>query len=201
MDSARLRSSDGLPLAFGSLRGLRCAPDGLHNVILPPCRDSDSRGSSSRARSSHEPAARAAGGTFSIAVLPDTQNMIDYKHQKARGFPFDASALFLSEMRWIADHAASRGGDVVFAAAVGDVWQHQSLAIDPAHATRGFKAIPNRWFAGELEARRDRSRDRWRAGHPLLARRLPGVAQGSHDYDAMWSDSRFEPVSDARRST
>ena len=56
--------------------------------------------------------------------------MIDYKHQKAAGFPIDASELYLGEMRWIAEHAALRGGDVVFAAAVGDVWQHQSLPID-----------------------------------------------------------------------
>jgi len=143
------------------------------------------------------------GWTFSIAVLPDTQNMIDYKHQKARGFPFDASELFLGEMRWIADHAASRGGDLVFAAAVGDVWQHQSLAIDPAHATRGFKAIPNRWFAGELEATPQTAAVELpmaRQGYELLAAiGLPfGVAPGNHDHDAMWSDSRFEPVSDAR---
>ena len=33
----------------------------------------------------------AAGGRFSIAMIPDTQNMVDFKHQKAHGFPFDAS--------------------------------------------------------------------------------------------------------------
>src|SRR5258705_3691539 len=62
--------------------------------------------------------ARGAGGAFSIAVLPDTQNMIDYKHQTAEGFPFDASDLFLGQMQWIAAHAQGHGGDVVFVAAV-----------------------------------------------------------------------------------
>lgn len=37
--------------------------------------------------------------------MPDTQNMIDYKHQRADGFPIDASELFLGEMRWIAERA------------------------------------------------------------------------------------------------
>jgi hypothetical protein len=155
------------------------------------------------ALTSHAPA-HGSAGTFSIAVLPDTQNMIDYKHQTASGFPIDASELFLGEMGWIAEHARSRGGDVVFAAAVGDVWQHQSIAIDPAHAARGFKAIPNRWFAGELEATPETAAVELpmaREGYQRLAEvGLPfGVAPGNHDHDAMWSDSRFEPVSDARQ--
>ena len=95
--------------------------------------------------------ARAAGGAFSIVVLPDTQNMIDYKHQIAEGFPFDASELFLGQMRWIAANAKGRGGDVVFVAAVGDVWQHQSATVDAQHARRGFREIENPWFATELE--------------------------------------------------
>src|SRR5262245_60089156 len=52
--------------------------------------------------------ALAAGGSFAIAVLPDTQNMIDYKHQRASGFPIDASDLFLAQMRWIAEHTVPR---------------------------------------------------------------------------------------------
>jgi hypothetical protein len=149
-------------------------------------------------------AANGPGGAFSIAVLPDTQNMIDYKHQKARGFPIDASELFLGEMRWVADHAVTRGGDVVFAAAVGDVWQHQSLAIDPTHLARGFSAITNPWFAGELEATPQTAAVELpmaHRGYTLLAEAgLPfGVAPGNHDYDAMWSDARYKPVSDVRQ--
>ena len=149
-------------------------------------------------------AAHAAGGAFSIAVVPDTQNMIDYKHQTASGFPIDASELFLGEMRWIAERAASRGGDVVFAAAVGDVWQHQSIAMDSQHATRGFKATPNPWFATELEVTpqtREVEMPIAHRGYEILANAgVPfGVAPGNHDYDAMWSDARYPPVTDQRQ--
>jgi hypothetical protein len=143
--------------------------------------------------------AGAAGGSFSIAVLPDTQNMIDYRHQKAKGFPIDAAELFLGQMGWIADRSAARGGDVAFVAAVGDVWQHQSLAIDPEHAGRGFAAIENPWFARELEHTPHTAGVELptaRRGYALLAQAgIPfGVAPGNHDYDAMWSDSRYPPV-------
>ena len=33
---------------------------------------------------------------FTMAVLPDTQNYMDYTHQKAEGFPFDASEQFMA---------------------------------------------------------------------------------------------------------
>jgi hypothetical protein len=144
------------------------------------------------------------GGRFSIAVLPDTQNAIDYTHQEAAGFPFDASALFLAQMDWIAGRAVSQGGDVAFVASVGDVWQHQTLAMDPGHAARGFERIPNRWFESELEATPQTrvvelpmAREGYRN---LVAAGIPfGVAPGNHDYDAMWSDARFPPVDDVKQ--
>ena len=148
--------------------------------------------------------ARGEGGAFSIAVLPDTQNMIDYKHQTAEGFPFDASDLFFGEIKWITAHAQGHGGDVVFVAGVGDVWQHQSATIDAQHAARGFKAIDNPWFATELEVTpKTRSIEIPTAlqGYALIAQAglVFGVAPGNHDYDAMWSDSRYPPVSDAKK--
>jgi hypothetical protein len=148
-------------------------------------------------------ATRRSAGAFSIAVLPDTQNMIDYTHQKAAGFPIDASELFLGEMRWIADRAASRGGDIAFVAAVGDVWQHQTLAIDPEHAARGFEAIPNPWLA-EFQPTPETTRVELpmaRRGYALLAEAgLPfGVAPGNHDYDSMWTDSHHPPVTDPKK--
>jgi hypothetical protein len=82
-------------------------------------------------------------GDFTVAMIPDTQNYVDYRHQKAAGFPFDASEQYYEQMRWVADHARSAGGDIVFATHMGDVWQHYSQWMDPGHAARGFKWIPN----------------------------------------------------------
>ena len=48
----------------------------------------------------------AAGGTFRVAMLPDTQNMLDYRHQKAAGFAFDARELFLAQLGYVADKDA-----------------------------------------------------------------------------------------------
>jgi hypothetical protein len=148
--------------------------------------------------------AHAAGGAFSIAVVPDTQNMVDYKHQRASGFPIDASDLFLAQMRWIAEHSVPHGGDIAFVAAVGDVWQHQSLAMDVTHERRRFKAIPNKWFETELEVTpktREFEMPLALEGYRIIAKAgVPfGVAPGNHDYDAMWSDARYPPVSDASK--
>jgi hypothetical protein len=146
----------------------------------------------------------AEGGSFSIAVVPDTQNMIDYKHQRAEGFPIDAGDLFLGQMRWIAAQAQGRGGDVAFVTAVGDVWQHQSTQIDVQHAKRNFKPIENPWFDTELEITpktQSVEMPMALAGYAIVAQAgLPfGVAPGNHDYDAMWSDSRYPPVTDAKQ--
>ena len=40
-------------------------------------------------------AAPAPETRFTIAVIPDTQNYMDYTHQKAEGFAFDASEMFI----------------------------------------------------------------------------------------------------------
>ena len=36
--------------------------------------------------------------TFTLAVIPDTQNYIDFRHQKAAGFELDSSELFIQQM-------------------------------------------------------------------------------------------------------
>ena len=150
---------------------------------------------------SHE---RAPGGSFAIAVIPDTQNAIDYEHQVAEGFALDASELFMGQMEFIAKNAAKAGGDIVFVTSVGDVWQHQSIAMDSEHAARGFERIANPWFATEIEfvpETRSVELPRARAGFQLISEAgLPfAVAPGNHDYDAMWSDVRYPPVSDPRQ--
>lgn len=137
-------------------------------------------------------------GPFTIAVIPDTQNYVDYSHQQAEGFAIDGSSLFIAQMEDIARRSAAKGGDLVFAASVGDVWQHQTRAIDPEHAARGFAAIENPYFAVELEVTeqtREVEIPRAIEGYRILAAAgVPfGVAPGNHDYDAMWSARDFPP--------
>ena len=50
--------------------------------------------------------------SFTVAVIPDTQNYLDYTHQKSEGFSLDASDQFLSQMKYIADHSILNGGDI-----------------------------------------------------------------------------------------
>src|SRR3546814_9074627 len=67
-------------------------------------------------------------------LIPDTQNYIDFSHQREAGFPIDAKEIFFDQMEYIARNARSAGGDIVFATAVGDIWQHGSKPIDAKHA-------------------------------------------------------------------
>jgi hypothetical protein len=134
-----------------------------------------------------------ASATFTLAVIPDTQNYLDYRHRLAEGFALDGSDLFIQQMRDVAGR-----DNVAFVAAVGDVWQHQTLDIDPDHAARGLKAIHNPIFAQEVApSPKTLSVEIPKAveGYKILAAaNIPfGVAPGNHDYDAMWSDSGFPP--------
>lgn len=142
--------------------------------------------------------APAPDRAFTIAVLPDTQNYLDYTHQRGEGFPFDAKEMFLQQMRYIAENAESAGGDIAFATSVGDVWQHQSLPIDPEHERRGFRRVPNPIFDVHLAVTpkvREFEMPLAREGYALIDGRLPfSVVPGNHDYDAMWTDARFPPA-------
>ena len=135
---------------------------------------------------------------FTIAVIPDTQNAIDYKHQKSAGFVIDSDQIFIEQMRAIAARSPKRGGDIVFVASVGDVWQHQSLAMDEDHRERGFEGIENPYFALEIEVTEEtRGFEIPKAieGYRILSEAgIPfGVAPGNHDYDAMWSAAGYPP--------
>jgi hypothetical protein len=136
-------------------------------------------------------------GEFTVAMIPDTQNYIDYRHQSWSGFKFDAVEQFYGQMRWIAENARSAGGDIVFATHVGDVWQHYSAWMDPAHSKRGFAWMPN---GGSQVARSPKVHTRafeipaGELGFQLLAGRLPfSVVPGNHDYDALWTDPSQPP--------
>ncbi|WP_458836139.1 metallophosphoesterase family protein [Rhizorhabdus wittichii] len=139
----------------------------------------------------------SAGRNFTIAVIPDTQTYANFRHQKAEGFPFDAADLMKQQFDYIAAHSAPRGGDIRFVAHVGDVWEHATIAIDPAHVARGFKAAPNpflaKYFApttkvGTVEIPLAEE------AFDKIAGLVPfGIAPGNHDYDAMWTDIRYPP--------
>ena len=140
----------------------------------------------------------AAPGAFSIAMIPDTQNYVDYTHQRDAGFAFDASALFIEQMRWLSQQRPEDGGNLVFVAAVGDVWQHQSKAGDPAHEARGIHRVDNPIFQDhfaptpkvhsvEMPAAAAGYRLLHEAGIPF------GVAPGNHDYDSMWTAASHPP--------
>lgn len=141
--------------------------------------------------------AAAQDDRFTIAVIPDTQNYLDYTHQKAEGFAFDASEQFLAQMAYIAANTKSAGGDIAFVTALGDIWQHQSIGIDPAHAARGFERTENPILDAHMApTAKTRSFEMPLAqtGYRMIAGKVPfSVVPGNHDYDAMWTDSNHPP--------
>ena len=141
--------------------------------------------------------AKAEDTSFTLAVIPDTQNYTDYTHQTAEGFPFDAVDLFIEQMSWIADNLVSQGGDIAFVTHVGDVWQHGTVKIDPEHEARGFKAVPNPIFDAHLSPSdkvKTVEMPKAKEGFELIAGKTPfSVVPGNHDYDATWTDSKFPP--------
>ena len=141
--------------------------------------------------------APVVGSEFTIAVLPDTQNYLDYTHQTAEGFPFDASEMFLEQMQYIADNLESEGGEIAFVSSLGDVWQHQTLAMDAAHKARGFKTVPNPImdsFFSPTEKVKTVEMPKAHEGFSLIAGKTPfSVVPGNHDYDSMWTSAKFPP--------
>jgi len=138
------------------------------------------------------------GGRFTLVMVPDTQNYVDYTHQKAEGFALDAAELFVEQMSWIAAQAPANGGDVAFVASVGDTWQHPTEWIDPEHVARGIGRVDNPFFAGHfdptdqvLEVEVPKAIE----GYGLVAAAgIPfGVPPGNHDYDAMFNVDRYPP--------
>ena len=138
------------------------------------------------------------GGTFTIAMIPDTQNYVDYTHQKAEGFAIDSAELFIQQLEWVAERAESNGGDIAFVASVGDTWQHPTLWIDEKHAAMGIGRIDNPLFAGHfdpspkvLEIEIPKAIE----GYSLVSEAgLPfGVPPGNHDYDAMYNVDTYPP--------
>ncbi|MFN3912361.1 serine/threonine protein phosphatase [Hyphomonas sp.] len=141
--------------------------------------------------------AAPADTAFTIAVIPDTQNYLDFTHQTAEGFPFDASELFLEQMTYIAENLESEGGEIAFVSSLGDVWQHQTLEMDADHAARGFRKVANPILDAHFaptEKTKTVEMPKAHEGFSLIAGKTPfSVVPGNHDYDAMWTDSQFPP--------
>jgi hypothetical protein len=136
-------------------------------------------------------------GQFTVAVIPDTQNYVDHRHQKWAGYPFDAIDQFYRQMWWVAANARSAGGDIVFATHVGDIWQNYSEWVDPEHVARGFKWMPNSGSETAISPKvhtRAYEIPAAAQGFRLIAGRLPfSVVPGNHDYDALWTDPAHPP--------
>jgi hypothetical protein len=127
---------------------------------------------------------------FTIVMLPDTQNYVDYTHQKSAGFALDGRELYVRQMEHIASRGLRSGGDVVFVAAVGDVWQHALRNTDTEHERRGVRSVPR----GPDPFIKPEETQNFEiptaiAGYRLLAAAgIPfGVPPGNHDYDAVWT--------------
>jgi len=134
------------------------------------------------------PHAIAQEETFALIVIPDTQNAVDYTHQRAEGFAIDSVDIFLEQMQEI-----SQRDNVAFVASVGDVWQHVVADYDPAHTNRGVMPIagidnpyantfinPDKTLGFEIPRAIEGYRYLHEANIPF------GVAPGNHDYDAWW---------------
>ncbi len=134
----------------------------------------------------------------STFTLPDTQNYLDYTHQKAAGFGFDANELFIQQMQYIADNSVAKGGDIAFVASVGDVWQHQTKKTDAEHEARGIFSTPNPIIEQMVKVTPETLTveiPKAIEGYQILSDAgVPfGVAPGNHDYDSMWTAAEFPP--------
>lgn len=144
--------------------------------------------------------ALAKDASFTLAVIPDTQNYVDYTHQKEEGFPFNARDLFFEQMRFIDGRLKANGGDIAFVMSLGDTWQHQTKKFDEAHTKFGVSAgvnpILDTHFA-PTDKTRTVEMPLARRGYDIIAGKTPfSVVPGNHDYDAMWTDSRHLPIKD-----
>ncbi len=145
-------------------------------------------------------AAPLSGARFTLAVIPDTQNYIDFHNQRAQGFPFDARELFFDQLAYVERHLQAEGGSIAFVSAVGDVWQHSpGDKPDPDSAARGLRSTPSVLLEQAASPQ-------WRdaivqvelpaavAGYTMIAGKTPfALVPGNHDYDAVWTDARHPP--------
>lgn len=136
---------------------------------------------------------------FTIAVIPDTQNYVDFLRQKDEGFGIDGADIFIEQMQYIANNTVSQGGEIEFVTSVGDVWQNFDRVIEPAHYARGMRQVPfskqtkkriaNRPVAEINIAVADFEIPLAKRGYDFIAQTgVPfSVVPGNHDYDTWWA--------------
>lgn len=146
---------------------------------------------------------------FTIAVIPDTQNYLDYVRQKNEGFGIDGADIFIEQMEYIAANTSARGGEIDFVTSVGDVWQNFDRVIDPDHYDRGMRQIPfpeaskRRMLQRPVEEIRERVANfevpMAKRGYDIIAETgVPfSVVPGNHDYDTWWRANPFPEDPDA----
>ncbi|MBT9472706.1 MAG: serine/threonine protein phosphatase [Pseudomonadota bacterium] len=141
--------------------------------------------------------------SFTVAVIPDTQNYVDHRNQREAGFPINAREMLWDMMDHIARNSSERGGDIVFATGLGDSWQHPiRWGVDAAHAARGLTSAPNPLVERIIPASPREVTEieipAVRAAYQILADVLPfSVVPGNHDHDHVWTDSNHPPAPDA----
>ena len=147
-------------------------------------------------------AAPADGSRFTIAVIPDSQNYLDYTHQRVAGFPIDAAEMFFDQIDFIARNTVSAGGNIAFVTHVGDVWQHATGGIDATHRALGLLDEPAnivvQAYKPDSRALTIEASAASRAFQKLSDRGPLSVVPGNHDYDGFWADSRFAGGRDPR---
>lgn len=140
-------------------------------------------------------AAPAVDKKFTIAVVPDTQYYLDFSKQRATGFAFDAVEIFYDQMQWLARNVESAGGEIAFVTQVGDVWQHVSEEMDPAHRALGLQAEAGGRASLADERTRTVEMPAARRGFAMLDGKVPfSVVPGNHDYDAAWQVKDVKPA-------
>ena len=140
---------------------------------------------------------------FTVAVVPDTQNYSNHRHQRELGFPLNTREMLWDMMQHIARNSVKNGGSIAFATGLGDMWQHPiSQDIDDEHAARGDKAVANPLIEGLIPASPEYVLDieipAVKMAYKILDGQLPfSVVPGNHDHDHLWTDANHPPRPDA----
>ena len=71
------------------------------------------------------------GEQFTIAVIPDSQNYVNYvtNNSETSSYPINQVDFFYNQMQFIADNSVKSGGNIAFAVHVGDFVSHWGKSV------------------------------------------------------------------------